>query len=213
MDEEKPEIYTRILRSTKRRKTEIDNDNSGEASQTKDKISSGMSIVGDDTSFQKFPQLSINVTPLAELQDRLGTPSSSSSIRPKLIRTKKSLGIGTTSATAAADIANLGIFDELKENSCEEVRMEDLYNIYLNKLWQSQIPVNKKLETIWEDDVEVKRPKRAAYRFISFKSVVSRKKNMTRRAKAIKNGWKVVTQKRLLELEEELKKFMETDVS
>ena len=76
-------------------------------------------------------------------------------------------------------------------------------DIYLNRLWRSQMPKEKALESIPESPSgKCKGPKRV--RLLKFGDVPNRAKLRQRRQKAVKNGWKPMTKKQDAQLDSQL---------
>lgn len=73
----------------------------------------------------------------------------------------------------------------------------NVQDIYLNRLWQSQMPKEKALESIPELPTSEQRGCKVTKRVrcLKFDDVPNKSKLRQRRQKAVKNGWKPLTKK------------------
>jgi len=73
-------------------------------------------------------------------------------------------------------------------------------DIYLNRLWRSQMPKEKPLESILESEQHSIKPTKRV-RCLKFDEVSNRTKLRQRRQKAAKNGWKPLSKKHIASLD------------
>ena len=132
----------------------------------------------------------------------------------RLRRTAKSSDSAPSSSVCAQTSITDSDMDKTKAKRATKRKSQpSLEDIYLNKLWRSQMPKQK----VWETIFEVPRDSRLGSEYMSqkkfkrhlnFDEFFATVRLKRRRKKAVKQGWKPITEKREQHLGEVLEKSM-----
>jgi len=107
----------------------------------------------------------------------------------------------TTDSQSAVKVS---ISQPVKTRQCKtSASVEDIYR---NRLWRSQMPKEKALESILESPTSEQHGSKVSkrIRLLKFDDVPNRSRLRLRRQKAVKNGWKPLTKKQSVMLDKQL---------